>query len=76
MGITTKTVQVCTCDICQKECSASEGTIKIKVKRPDRDVGRSYIFVTLQYYSPYVCDNGIVCDECKDKYLQQYVKTI
>lgn len=75
MGVKTETVRTVTCDICHKECGERDGDISIQVNSGDgRDVGPAMIFGRLQFDQPYGCQNGIICTECKIKYLSLYVR--
>jgi len=74
MGITTKTVTECTCDICRKPCDKNDGKIQIMVNSGDgRDVGPAYINGLLFFDAPYQCAAGVVCKECKIKWLALYL---
>jgi len=74
MGVTTRTVTVCTCDVCQRECQPDEGRITIEVNGGDgRDVGPATISGMLTFHQPYGCDKGVVCRACKIKWLRRYV---
>lgn len=74
MGITTKTVRECTCDVCGKACGEHEGKISIQVNNGDgRDVGPATINGTLTFNQPYGCATGIVCEACKLKWLNVYL---
>lgn len=76
MGITTRQVEVVTCDICKSECGKNDGGISIQVSNGDgRDVGPATITGTLAFYQPYVCQGGIVCRKCKLKFLERYLQT-
>lgn len=77
MGVVTKTLVCCTCDICREDCYHGDGVISIKVNNGDgRDVGPAFIRGTLQFDQPYVAYNGVVCLECKKKYLKRYLQEI
>lgn len=77
MGIVTKTVTICTCDICGENCSLNEDLVVIKVNNGDgRDVGPAYIEGNLVYKQPYGTQDGIICKSCKLKYLKKYVGTL
>lgn len=74
MGVTTRTITTCTCDVCGKECQQGEGVIAIQVNSGDgRDVGPATINGTLTFNQPYGCDKGIVCRSCKLEWLRRYV---
>lgn len=74
MGVTTKTVTVCTCDVCGKECQPQEGYVSIEVNGGDgRDVGPATISGMLTFNQPYGCDRGVVCRSCKLEWLRRYL---
>lgn len=76
MGIVTKTIKECTCDVCKSPCGENDGNIAIRVNNGDRDVGPAYIYAHMRFDQPYGCQVGIVCFECKKKYLKQYLQEI
>ena len=74
MGIITKTVELCTCDMCGAECGRTDGDILVQVNSGDgRDVGPAYVTGNVAFYQPYGCANGIVCHTCKIKWLTHYM---
>lgn len=74
MGIKTQTVMTCTCDMCHAECGQWDGEIKIQVDGGDgRDVGPGYIKGSLKVTLPYRVSDGIICHDCKIKWLAAYV---
>ena len=74
MGIKTKTIEECTCDICQKPCGKNEGEIVIHVNGGDgRDIGPATITGKIVFNQPYGCSGGIVCNQCKKEWLALYV---
>lgn len=74
MGKTTRTVTECTCDICGKECGERDGKIQIPINHGDgRDVGPAVIRGVLNVTQPYGVKVGLVCMECKKKWLSYYV---
>jgi hypothetical protein len=75
MGINTKTIEIITCDICGVNCGKNDSDINIQVNGGDgRDVGPATINAKLVFNQPYGCSNGIVCFDCKIKFLKQYLK--
>ncbi len=77
MGIKQTVITECYCDICRNKCEPNDGIIKIQVNGGDgRDVGPAYINGALSFYQPYGCSDGIVCHQCKVKFLQRYLKDI
>lgn len=77
MGVTIKTIEEYTCDVCHKPCEKDDAEIHIITGRGDgRDVGSSAIKGRLTFYAPYQCTNGVVCKECKTKWLKHYVSTL
>lgn len=73
MGVVKKTVVDVTCDVCKQACGESDGEVSIQVHGGDgRDVGPTYIYGTLRFHNPYVCDKGIVCKKCKFEWLSRY----
>lgn len=75
MGIVTKTVIECTCDLCGAKCGEGDGKISIQVHSGDgRDVGPGFIYAHLTVDLPYRCHKGIVCNPCALKWLGVYVK--
>ena len=74
MGITTKTVETCTCDLCGAVCDKHDGNIFIEVYPGDgRDVGPGHVMAELRVHIPYKASNGIACRACKIKWLSKYV---
>ena len=74
MGISTKTITVCTCDICGAECSMTDNEIYVQVNGGDgRDVGPAYVYGDLLFCQPYSVDKGVVCKACKIKWLKRYI---
>lgn len=74
MGINTKTIVSCTCDICNKPCNKNDGNISIQVNGGDgRDVGPATIDGMLVFNQPYGCSKGIVCKACKKIFLAEYM---
>lgn len=72
MGITR--VDICCCDLCGHECSASDGQIDITVRPGDgRDAGPSSIVGRLRYDQPYAAKHDIVCNACKFEWLKIYL---
>lgn len=66
-----------TCDICGNECGERDGHISIRVNSGDgRDVGPASIEGKLTFYQPYGAVDGLVCRECKKKWLTRYVETL
>lgn len=73
MGIKTRTVKECTCDVCGSACNEGDGEITIQVNSGDgRDVGPATINGTLTFNQPYGVNQGIVCVACKQKWLTHY----
>lgn len=76
MGITTKEIDIATCDICKAECGEADGNITIKVNDGDgRDVGPATINGKLVFNQPYGCQDGIVCRRCKLRFLFRYLES-
>ena len=75
MGIKTVTTEICTCDMCGNTCNKDEGNIKIKVNHGDRDVGPAHVVGRIVFNQPYGCDNGIICTQCKIKWLTSYLRS-
>lgn len=73
MGITTKTITECFCDICGSECEPQDGEISIQVNSGFRDVGPAVIRGVLVFDQPYGCTGGIVCRNCKLEWLAAYL---
>ena len=74
MGVTRREVVEVNCDICGRDCAENDGDINIQVNGGDgRDVGPATIKATLRFNQPYGCSGGIVCVQCKHKYLAEYV---
>jgi hypothetical protein len=74
MGIKTRTITECTCDICHAPCEADESCIAIEIHPGDgRDVGPSYMTAKLSVNFQYGVSNGICCKACKLKFLRKYV---
>lgn len=71
MGKLVKTVTVCTCDVCGKECSEGENKVEITTSYSLND--RCYIFGDLYAYIPYGTSQGVVCKSCKLDYLERYI---
>ncbi len=77
MGIRTKTVTECTCDVCGSACSQEDTKLRIAINGGDgRDVGPSEIYATVMVMHPYRCDKGIVCKKCQKEWLQRYLDGI
>lgn len=75
MGVITKTVELCTCDMCGAECDRDDGDVVVQVNSGDgRDVGPAFVWATLCFYQPYRCAIGIVCHTCKIKWLKRYME--
>lgn len=74
MGISVRTVETVTCDLCHEECKKEDGSIEIQVSSGFRDVGPSMVIGKLQVEIPYGCTKGIICSPCKMKWLSLYVK--
>jgi len=75
MGVEIVKCEVVTCDICNQLCGKHDGHIKEMVNAGDgRDVGPAYVKATLTFYQPYGCSNGLVCTDCKIKYLESHLK--
>ncbi len=74
MGIVTKTITECTCDLCGSVCKPKEGEIRVNVSGGDRDVGPSQVYGVLVFNQPYGCVNGIICKSCKIKWLRIYLE--
>lgn len=74
MGISTKTITKITCDLCGAECGALDGVIEIKVNSGDgRDVGPATLTAAFSLDQPYGVQGGIICEECKFKWLRAYI---
>ena len=77
MGIIRKEVLEVTCDVCGTECHENDGEIRVQVNGGDgRDVGPATILGRLVFDQPYGCSNGIVCANCKRKWLTKYLAEI
>ena len=77
MAIVRREVWDITCDVCGKECREDDGEIRVKVNNGDgRDVGPATISGRLMFNQPYGCSNGIVCANCKRKWLTKYLAEI
>lgn len=77
MGIQTKTVTECTCDVCGNACRPDDTKLRVQINGGDgRDVGPSEIYATVMVNHPYRCDKGVVCKACQKKWLQRYINTI
>ena len=75
MGISTRTVTEISCDLCGSECSASDGVIDIRVNGGDgRDVGPATLTAAFRLDKPYGVQGGIICGECKLKWLGIYLE--
>jgi hypothetical protein len=74
MGITTKTITICCCDVCGSECVPEDGEVRVQVNSGDRDVGPAHIRGVLVFDQPYGCTSGIVCRPCKLKWLAVYLE--
>lgn len=75
MGIETKNIEIVTCDICQNTCGKDEGKITIQVNSGDgRDVGPATINGEITFTQPYGVSNGLVCRECKSRWLTEYLE--
>ena len=72
MGKVVKTITVCTCDVCGKECEEGENKVDITFSYALND--RQYIYGSLYAYVPYGTSEGIVCRSCKLYWLEQYIK--
>lgn len=74
MGLVTRTVTECTCDLCQQPCQPDDSCIAIQIHPGDgRDVGPSYMTAKLSVDFQYGVSNGICCFACKMKFLRKYV---
>ena len=74
MGIQTKTMTVCTCDLCGAACRLNDGDVRIQVHPGDgRDVGPGFMHATMSVDLPYRVNKGIVCRSCKVKWLRAYL---
>jgi hypothetical protein len=76
MGIQTKTVTECTCDVCGNGCQQEDAKLRVQINGGDRDIGPSTIYATVTVDHPYRCNKGIVCKKCQKKWLQEYVNGI
>jgi len=77
MGIKNKTIEVVTCDICRNTCKKDDCEISIQVNGGDgRDVGPATITGKLTFTQPYGVSNGLICRDCKIKWLTEYLKRI
>ena len=77
MGVLTKTSIIVTCDICHEGCNEEDGRIEIQVNGGDgRDVGPATINGYLTFTQPYQVSCGIICKDCKKKYLRKYLETL
>ena len=77
MGITQKTVTVCTCDVCGNPCDPYENRLRIETDGGDGgDVGPAYIHAIVQFDQPYGCSGGIVCKQCQKVWLARYIDKI
>ena len=74
MGIVTKTITECTCDLCGSVCQPKDGEIRVNVSEGYRDVGPSQVYGVLVFNQPYGCVNGIICESCKIKWLRIYLE--
>lgn len=75
MGVTIKSVEEVTCDMCGQSCGKTDGDIYIQVNGGDgRGGGRAYISGTLRFSQPYGVSGGILCDRCKVAWLTKYLK--
>lgn len=72
MGVTEHKIYKCTCDICKIDCKKDDGVIKIIVNNGDRDVGPATIDGIIKFNQPYGVSNGIICNQCKMKWLLKY----
>jgi hypothetical protein len=74
MGITTKTVTACTCDLCGVDCKGEDSIVNIQVHPGDgRDVGPGHMTGVMRVNLPYRVSDGIVCVACKLDWLRKYV---
>jgi hypothetical protein len=77
MGIKTKEITECTCDVCGKVCEVFESEFCVTINSGDgRDVGPSEIFGKVYVNNPYGYSKGIVCKECKIKWLKIYLERL
>ncbi len=76
MGIVTKQITSCTCDVCNQSCDKDDGVICVQVNGGDRDVGPANIEGRLTFFQPYGCQKGVVCRACKIKWLKIYIKEL
>lgn len=75
MGVIKKEIVECFCDVCQKPCSQDDSKVSVRVNTGDgRDVGPATINGRLSFYQPYGCADGIVCRECKIRWLKTYIQ--
>ena len=74
MGIVTKTITECTCDICDSVCEPNESEIRVNVNGGDRDVAPAQVYGVLVFNQPYGCVNGIICKSSKIKWLRTYLE--
>lgn len=71
MGKVVRTITMCSCDICGKECNENENSIEITTSYSLND--RCYMFGSVHAYIPYGTSQGVVCKSCKLDYLERYV---
>ena len=77
MGIQTKTVTECDCDVCGRVCKPEDTKLHVQINSGDgRDVGPSTIYAVVMVEHPYCCDRGIVCKSCQKEWLQKYINGI
>lgn len=77
MGIQTKTVTECTCDVCGNVCQPDDTKLRVQINNGDgRDVAPSEIYARVMVKHPYGCEMGIVCKSCQKKWLQMYIDAI
>jgi len=76
VGIERKTIEIVTCDVCHNACGKNDGDIFIQVTAGDRDVAPTLIKATLTVTEPYGVANGVVCQECKKKYIKKYAENL
>ena len=75
MAIETKTVTVCTCDLCKQECDANEGDMSITVSSGFRDVGPTTLDASWKLRIPYGLQKPIACRSCIEKLMVAYLRT-
>ena len=75
MAIETKTVTVCTCDLCKQECDANEGDMSITVNGGFRDVGPTTLDANWKLKIPYGPQKPIACRACIEKLIAAYLRT-